>query len=276
MRRRVHVDWTGDGSTTIFQMPAETFPVYEDPTTFLVKVNGVAKTVDTDFTFDYEAGTIVFTAAPTNNHTITFDGSAVYVTDSGWLQIINDVIKSLGDDFFKEFTDDTNFSTTANMTSLSLVASRPTCIAVYDFWYKESQSEEWMVVETHGNWRYDRENNIIYVGSRLLFPRAGMPLKIRGLATYVLGDDVEDTIDVQDRFMTIVEYGCLARYWRYRYKSVVELVSKMTQEASRTPLQELIMLSDRFDRLYELEKAKLKPQKPPRVIPPVREGAGRP
>ena len=50
----------------------------------------------------------------------------------------------------------------------------------------------------------------------------------------------------------------------------------MTQESSRTPLQELIMLSDRFDRLYEQEKAKLKPGKPARIIPLYKEGGGRP
>ena len=81
---------------------------------------------------------------------------------------------------------------------------------------------------------------------------------------------------MQDKFLTILEYGAIARYWRWRYKSVVELVSKMSQESSRTPLQELIMLSDRFDRLYELEKAKLKPGKPAHIIAPYKNGGGRP
>ena len=118
--------------------------------------------------------------------------------------------------------------------------------------------------------------NILYVGRNDVFTVSNELLRIRGLETYTLGTATSDTIDVQDRFLTIVEYGSIARYWRWRYKSVVEVVSKMSIESSRTPLQELIMLSDRFDRLYEIEKAKLKPQKPPRTIPRYLQGGGRP
>ena len=274
-RRRVHVDWTADGATTVFQMPADTFPVLDQAATYVVRFAAVTKTETTDYTLDKETGTLVTVSTQTNGTAITIDSSAVYVTDAGWLQIINDVIKSLGDDFWKEFIDDT-LLTTANMLSLSLVSGQPKCIAVYDFWYRKSTSENWVTVENYTNWRYDRENNKLYFGDRTAFTVASELLKIRGLKTYTLGTAVGDTIDVQDRFLTIVEYGCIARFWRYRYKYVVELVSKMTQESSRTPLQELIMLSDRFDRLYEMEKAKLKPQKPPRIIPQYKEGSGRP
>lgn len=271
-RRRVHVDWTGDGSTIVFQMPADTFPVLDQAATYVVKVATVTKTETTDYTLDKEAGTLVLVSTPTLGQVITIDSSAVYVTDAGWLQIINDVIKSLGDDFFKEFVDDT-LLTTANMLSINMPAGT---IAVYDFWYRKSTSDNWVTVENYTNWRYDRENNKNYLGDRTAFTVANELLKIRGLKTYTLGTIVGDTVDVQDRFLTILEYGAIARFWRYRYKYVVELVSKMTQESSRTPLQELIMLSDRFDRLYEQEKAKLKPAKPPRIIPQFLEGGGRP
>jgi len=275
-RRRVHVDFTGDGSTTIFQLPTETFPVYDGTGSYVLKVAGTTQTETTQFTLDKDAGTIVFvTTAPTNGQAITFDASAVYLTDANWLQVINDVIKSLGDDFWKEFVD-TAHTATADMLSLSLVALQPKCIAVYEFSRRTSTSNDWETVEQDTNWRYDRDNNVIYIGTVDAFTLTGELLRIRGLKTYTLGTATSDTIDVQDKYLTILEYGCLARYWRWRYKSVVELVSKMTQESSRTPLQELIMLSDRFDRLYETEKAKLKPGKPARIIPPYREGGGRP
>lgn len=271
----VHVDWTGDGSTTAFQMPADTFPVLDQSGTYTITVNGVQKTEVTDFTLNKDTGTLLFGVAPTNNHAITIDCYKVNLLDATWLQIINDVIKSLGDDFWKEFVDDT-LVTTSNMLSLSLVSAQPKCIAVYGFWYRKSDVDNWTTVENYVNWRYDRENNIIYIGDRTAFTTVNEPLKIRGLKTYTLGSAVTDTIDVQDRFLTIIEYGVIARYWRYRYKDVVELVSKMTQESSRTPLQELIMLADRFDRLYAQEKAKLKPQKPSYIIPQFKEGGGRP
>lgn len=275
-RRRTHVDFTGDGSTTVFQLPTDTFPVYDGSGTYILKVAGVTQTETTNFTLDKDAGTIVFvTTAPTNGQAVTFDASAVYLTDANWLQLINDTIKSMGDDFWKEFVDTAHVST-ANMLSLSMVALQPNAIAVYEFQRRTSTTSEWTPVVESCNWRYDRDNNIIYIGIREAFASAGELLRIRGLKTYTLGTATSDTVDVQDKFLTIVEYGCVARYWRWRYKSVVELVTKMSQESSRTPLQELIMLSDRFDRLYEIEKGKLKPGKPARIIPPYKDGGGRP
>lgn len=274
-RRRVHVDWTGDGSTTIFQLPAETFPVLDQSGTYVLKVAGTTKTETTDFTLDKDSGTIVFVgSAPTNGQAITWDASAVYLTDQNWLDIINSVIYSMGDDFWKEFID-TSLTSTANMLSFSLVSSQPNCIAVYDFQRRSSTTADWNPVEEDVNWRYDRDNNVIYIGNLNAF-LDGELIRIRGLKKYTIGSTVGATLDVQDKFLTILEYGSIARYWRFRYKSVVELVSKMSQESSRTPLQELIMLSDRFDRLYEIEKSKLKPGKPAHIIPPYRNGGGRP
>lgn len=275
-RRRVHIDFTGDGATTVFQFPADTFPILEQAGTYVVKVGGTTKTETTDYTLDKEAGTLVFvTTAPSNGQAVTFDGSAVYVTDAGWLSIINKVIYSMGDDFWKEFID-TAHTATANMLSLSLVALQPNAIAVYEFQRRTATTSDWTPVEEDVNWRYDRDNNIIYIGNRDTFDLTGEYLRIRGLKKYTIGALTSATLDVQDKFLTILEYGCIARYWRWRYKHVVELISKMSQEASRTPLQELIMLSDRFDRLYEIEKGKLKPAKPAHIIAPYKNGGGRP
>ena len=274
-RRRVHVDWIGDGTTTVFQLPDDCFPVYDLAGSYLIKLAGVTKTETTDFTLDKEAGTLVMLAAPGNGVALTFDGSAVYLQDTSWLQVINDTIYSLGDDFWKEFVD-TTITTTASALSISLASARPKCIAIYEFQHRVNSSENWQTVETYANWRYDRENNTIYVGRNDVFSVTGELLRIRGLEGYTMGAAVGDTLDVQTRFHTILEYGCLARYYRWRYKHVIQLISKMSTESTRTPLQELIMLSDRFDRLYESEKVKLKPQKPPRTIPRYLEGGGRP
>ena len=275
-RRRVHVDWTANGNTNVFQMPDATYPVLDDNTTYVVKLNDVAQTETTHYALDFEAGTLTMVATPANNDAISIDASAVYVTNAGWIEIINDCIKSLGDDFFKEFVNDASLTTTINMLELDLATALPQCMAVYEFQHRKNSGEDWMPVEDFVNWRYDPDNNKIYIGTRFGFSATGEPLRIRGLSRYILGAAITDNIDVQDKFMSVVGYGCLARYWRYRYKNVVELVSKMSTESSRTPLQELIMLSDRFDRLYEAEKAKLKPQKPARIIPVRLEGAGRP
>lgn len=273
-KRKVHVDWIGDGTTTVFQMPSGTFPVLDDES-YVVKVNGTLKAETTDYTIDKDAGTLTMNTPPTDTHTVTIDSSAVHLKDEDWLNIINDTIYSLGDDFWKEFVD-TTVTATAGALSVSLTSARPKCIALYEFQARQTSTDDYKTVETYTNWRYDRENNAVYVGGNQVFNTIGSQLRIRGLEGYEIGDDVTDTIDVQDRFLTVIEYGSIARYWKWRYKSVVELVSKMTQESTRTPLQELMMLADRFSRDYETEKAKLKPQKPPRVIPSYKQGGGRP
>lgn len=273
IKRRVHVDWTGDNATNVFQIPDDCFPILES--SYTVKVGGSTQTENTHFTIDRVAGVLTMVNTPGSGVALTLDAIAVYLLDADWLVVINNTIQSLGDDFWKEFVD-TDLTTTAGATSVSLVAERPLCIAVYEFQHKRTATDNWRVVEELANWRYDRENNIIYVGRNDVFTVTGELLRVRGLEGYVIGDEVTDTIDVQDRFMTIIEYGALARYWQWRYKSVVELVSKMSSESSRTPLQELMMLADRFTRQYETEKAKLKPQKPSRVIPRYLEGGGRP
>ena len=276
IRRRCHVDFTGDGTTTIFQLPTDTFPVLDQSGTYILKVGGTTQTETTNFTLDKDAGTIVFvTTAPGSGTAITWDASTVYLTDQNWLDIINAVIYSLGDDFWKEFID-TAHTATINMLSLSLVSLQANAIAVYGFQRRVNTTDDWIPVEEDVNWRYDRDNNIIYIGNRDAFTLTGELLRIRGLKKYTIGTLVSSTLDAQDKFLTILEYGAIARYWRYRYKGVVELVSKMSTEASRTPLQELIMLSDRFDRLYEIEKSKLKPGKPAHIIPPYKNGGGRP
>lgn len=275
MRRRQHVDFTGDAATTVFQMPEGTFPVYDDTSTYSVTVNATLQTETTHYTLDKTTGTLTFVSTPGNGVAITIDCSSVYLLDSDWLVIINAVIRSLGADFFKEFVD-TSLLTTANMVSLSLVADQPNCIAVYDFAHRHATSDDWQPVENFANWRYDRENNIIYISHRNAFAITGELIKVRGLKKYTEGTAVSDTIDVQDRFTTILEYGAIARYWRWRYQDVVELVSKMSTESSRTPLQELMMLADRFDRSFEIEKARLKPQKPAKIIPVYQEKYGRP
>lgn len=272
-KKVVHVDWIGNGSDTIFQMPEETYPVLEG--SYTVKIASATKTENTDYTLDRNTGTLtIIGSAPSNGTAITIDSSSVHLTDQDWIDVINATIRSLGKDFFKEAID-TSLTATTGYLSLSLASVQPYCIAVYGFQHRRNINEDWVPVENYMNWRYDAENNTIYLGLSNIF-LTGELFRLRILKGYTFGSIVTDALDVQDEFLTILEYGCGARFYRYRYKNVIELVSKQSTESSRTPLQELIMLSDRFDRLYEIEKAKLKPQKPARIIPQYKQGGGNP
>lgn len=268
--RKFHVDFTGDASTTVFQLPVDTFPVLDQTGTYIVRLAGVEQDEGDDYTLDKETGILVMAIAPGSSVSLTVDGSAVYVLDAVYLTFINDTIRSLGDDFWKEVTDDSSLTTTANMLSLSAPSGY---MAIYNIWYRESTTDDWLTVASFTNWRYAPDENKLYFGDREAFPITGKALKIRGLKRYTLGDEVADTVDVQDRYLTLLKYGGAAWYWKHRYKSVVELTTKMTQENTRTPLQEIIMLSDRMQREFEAERARLKPAKPARTIPIVHQGS---
>lgn len=271
----VHVDWTGDGNTVLFLMPLLTYPVLES--SYTVKVGGVTKTEVTDYSLNKETGAITFVTAPTNGTAVSIDNKTVALLDTVWMDIIASSIGSLGDDFWKEFTDETNFVSTANMTSLDLSVLQPKCIAVIDFARrKNGTAMDWCQVEDSANWRFSRDENKIYLGTREAFTTAGEPLKIKGLKSYTIGTATTDVIDVQDRFITILEYACVSRYWRYKIRELVESLAEVTQETTRTKLQEIIMIIDRYDRWYEMEKAKLKPMRPARIIPAFNNRGGRP
>lgn len=101
---------TGDGTTTQFTLG--NIPVEEYSET--VKLNGVAQTRDTDYTINYETGTITFTTAPGNGVSITADyqyrneitvdsatganswlNFAWYVVETDYLRIKNDHTASI-------------------------------------------------------------------------------------------------------------------------------------------------------------------------------------
>lgn len=270
-----HNDWVGDGVSKVFLMASLTYPVMEG--TYTVKVGGVTKTETTDYTLDTLTGTLTFVTAPGSNVAVIIDNKATSLRDTEWLNIINDVIRDLGDDFFKDFTDTTSFTSTVAMLSLDLTGSQPKCIAVFDFSARpDGSSADWIPVENIANWRYSRDENKIYIGTVNAFPTAGVALKIKGLKGYTLGTATSDTIDVQDRFMTLLEFGSIARFYRYKIQENIETLGKITQESDRTRIQEIIMIIDRYERWYSEAKARLKPMKPARIIPAFGNTGGRP
>ena len=120
-----------------------------------------------------------------------------------------------------------------------------------------------------------RTSNTIYIGSRYTFTTTDA-LRIRGLKKYTIATTTSSTLDVPDNMQQLLKLGCEEQYWRWRYKDVIESVTKLTTENTRTQLQEFVMLSDRARRLFETDRARLKPKKPARIIPAFVEGRPRP
>ena len=76
IKRRIHVDFVGNGADTAFQMPEDTFPILDDTSTYVVKVNSVTMVETTDYTLDKTTGLLTLVVAATNGHAVTIDGIA--------------------------------------------------------------------------------------------------------------------------------------------------------------------------------------------------------
>lgn len=251
-------DWVANGETKVLLLPLLTYPVVAD--SYTLKLGGVPLTETTDYTINLETGRIDLVDMPSDGDIFEFTGERVSLTDSAWITIVNNVIRSMQEAFFKEVTDIVSYTSSANMRSLALAGF----IAVYDVgWFPSGSNNR----QDISNWRWSPDEEKLYFGDYYEFTTAGRPMFIRGLKKYTLGTDVDDTLDMQDRFLSVLELGCVARYWRYKIRENVETITKITQETTRTALQEIIMLADRWDRWFQIEWQKLSPPRPSYKIP---------
>lgn len=260
LEKTVAVTWTADGTTKVLLMPLLTFPVVES--SYTIKRNGVAIIETTDFAINRETGRIDLVATPTNGDIFEFIGQRAALTDAAWLIIIKDQMRTMGENFWKEVTDITTYTSTANMKSLSLAGAG--WIDIYGLGFYSSSSVDRSGVS---NWRYSQDEAKLYFGAYDEFTQTGKAIYVRGIKRYTLPTVVGDTVDVQDRFLTVLKLGALAAYYRYKIRENIETLGKITQETTRTSMQELIMLIDRYERWYEREVTRLKPAKPARFIP---------
>lgn len=252
----MHNDFTGDGVTTLFQLTD--FPVLEG--SYVVQVAASQKTEGTDYTFDKQSGLITFAVAPANAAAIDVDFKYVQVTDTSWTRIISRVLADMKGEFFREVVDDDFEDTTAD----GLSVSAPTdCIDVVQWWYRTSDSSDWVLVGDRINWNYSKEANTLYLGR----PFHGVyQTKLRYLKGYDLPSATTDTLDIQEDYEGVLQLGCLWKFYDYRLANRVNTDAKISQERTLTPLENLRNLSTHYYRLYLKEKGRKKPTKPGRLI----------
>lgn len=267
LKKTAGATWTADGSTKVLLLPVLSYPVLA--ASYTMKKNGVNLTETTDFTIDLETGRIDIVSLPANGDIFEFVGTRVSLTDNAWIGIINDVIRAMSEAFFKEVTDSVTFTTTAHMRSLALADF----IAVFDIGYYPTGNTDLVNAQ---NWRFSPDEEKAYFGDYDEFQATGNVVKVRGLKKYTLGALISDTLDMQDRFLGVLKLGCIAQYWRYKIRENVENLAKITQDTTRTGIQELIMLADRYDRWFQIDWQKLSPPRPSHRIPIFNPRKGRP
>ena len=270
-KKPMHNDFTGDGATTLFVVTD--IPVIEE--SYIVKVDGVQKTegISNDYVIDRESGVITFTSPPGNGLDVTIDFKFANLSDSTWLSIINEIIDDMEGEFFIEEVDEDFDTTEKDDVSYSCPTN---CLDVVNFFYKtiDNPSTRWTMVSEYTNWRYSRDENKIYLGTG--FSITGYPLKLHFLKGFILGDSFSSTLDIPTNYIGVLRRGCLWRYYDHRLADKVNITTKVANERTITPLQNIQALSSHYYKLYLKEKGRKKPTKPVRLISNFKQGAGIP
>ncbi len=269
----IHDQQIGDGATTILitsEQPVGT-------ATLLIKKDGTAQVEGTaadGYTIDYQRGVITFATAAASDATLTVDYQRQRLTDESWLNIVNDTIRDMTPDFFKEVLDTTTSTTVANQKTYSMPSG---CIMLVNAYFKTSSAatEDYQTLKGGGyNWRYSRDLNQLVLGNTI--PTAGYPLRWHYLSAFTLSTLTTGTVDVQDDYKTVLQCGARQRYWEYRQQDKVNLTSMVSTEKTMTPLQNLVVLATYWGNKYQLVKRSLKPTKPAHSLSAFVKGAGIP
>lgn len=261
---------TGDGESTQFKLTER--PVMEG--SYTIKVNSVTQTETTDYSIDRDSGWITFVTAPSGDTGITIDYKYADLNDTGWIHIINDIIKDLDNyGYFKsEVVDDTTLTSTANTIEYSCP---DTCKSLVNVWYKRGTEEsyDWFSLSEITNWRYSRQSNTLYLGRSII---ADYPLKLQYLSEYTLYTATTSTIDVQDEYLNILKLGCMARYYEYILGTKVHVKEKIAKEVTIEKMTELQRLVRHYESRYESGKVRGRPAQPLKVIYPNNRLGGNP
>ena len=265
-----HDEQVGDGATPIYLLSES--PI--GTATLSVKVGGAAKTEGTDYTADYERGVVTFGTAPSTGATATFDYQRVGLTDDSWMQIINDTLNEMDTQFFHEVIDETSSTTVAYQRTYNCPTG---AFDVVNVWTKpvNQPTVDWITLHDYGtNWRYSRDLNQIILGNTI--QEAGLPLRFHYLTGYAQGTSTAGSIDAQDRYKTVVQYGTRQKYWERRMHDKVYINSLVSQDRVPTPLQNVMQLAQYWAKEYQDEAKRLQPQKPVHVWGKVVKGGGIP
>jgi len=273
LNKYIHDEQTGDGVTTILITSEQ--PVGTN--TLLIKVNGTALvegTAANGYSTDYQRGVITFGTAQASNATLTADYQRQILTDNTWVNIINDTVRDMVPDFFKEVIDTTTSTTVAYQKTYDLPTG---CIMLVNTYFKTSSADSvnYQTLKGGGyNWRYSKDLNQCILGDTI--DTAGYPLRWHYLSSYTLSTLTSATVDVQDDFKTVLQCGVRQRYWEYRQAEKVNVTTMISTEKTVTPLQNIIALSSYWGNKYQLLKRSLKPTKPSHPLSSYVKGAGIP
>ena len=254
--------WDGDASTTLF--PLSNKPVKD--ASYVVKISGATQTEVTHYSLDKDLGFLTFVSAPaaaSDNTEITYRYYTL-LRDVDWLEVTNNGIKNMREDFWVEVTDTSSLTSVANQVEYDLSSVSANIIAVPQCWYRQSTSYNWLSLGTDTNWRYLQDKNVLMANPPI--DTTGYLMKLFYLKTYTLGATTSATLEVQEKYHNVLKYLCLAEYYERLIPIKLTETTVVTKERTFEPSTSVIRAAQYYRNLAEKERARVRPKRPTYVI----------
>lgn len=245
--------WDGDGSTTAFRTAER--PILEN--SYQVVIDSVQKTETTHYTLDRDTGVLTPTTAPSaGSDNVRIDYKYVFITDTEWLDIINDILYRWRNKIWKDHFDEATLDTVKDQDDYSLASISNNILWVEGLWFKKSSDVEWVEVNRDRNWKYLPDQNKINI--RPTFSSSDYDLRLQYLTSPTLGTATSDTLDIDSKFLGALKLACQAEYWSIQANEKVrETTSKIKEETFIDPMR-LVKHSLDLRMLAEAEINKVK------------------
>jgi hypothetical protein len=258
--------WDGDGATLAFRTKHN--PIVN--TDYSLYVGSTLQTETTDYTLDKDSGLIEFVSAPAaGSDNVSFTYYYANLSDTGWIDVINNVIRDWKEKIWVDAIDETAFTTVANQDDYDMDTIDTKIFAVLGVWLS-SGTTYWADASSETNVRYFKEQNIL--NFRPAFDSSGYTMRIRYLKSYAEISAVTDTFTIPERYHSAFQHACAAEYLdRFTMKMINDSGAKVKEETYKT-LETIARMADR-NRLIAREKlGKVRPIMPATSIQTIMYG----
>lgn len=246
----------GDGTTVLFPLlhrPVKT-------SSYVVTVNGVVKTVTTDYVIDTDTGFLTFVVAPANLTAIKITYRYQKMTDQEYIDAINDAIDRWRWKFWKDILDSTTFDTVKGQYEYDLSTLTGILYVVNAWFQPASGSTEYQAISGISNYQY-------YVSQQKLavnppFEIAGLNLKFRYLKALTKGSAVTDTLDILPEWYAPFKMFVKSRFYEALVPEKIFETGAVTTIPTYTPAQLAFSMSTSYLQQADLLVSRIAPRLP--------------
>lgn len=251
----------GDGSSTIYKTMKA--PIEED--SFKQYINDVLQNT-TGYTIDLDTGDLELGAATSNKIKSQYKG--VKFRDQHWLEFIQDVFDSVGDQFFKTVVRSvTGITLSANVQVYDCPSS---CIRLTEVLESDDYTSGGNFKKPFVNMSYDRRSNKLILGAK---PTKANYLQISYQRKLTRPTATSSTLDVENSWLQLLDSHVGAAQAR-SYADRIAKQGNVSVEEGHISMSHLRQLANDNDIKFENLKRKLKPVMPSISIPYYIHGGG--